>query len=407
MKLSRRRFLQFSILATGAPVLSLAAPSRILSQPLSGKLLGLTTLDSGANEASTLFSLSLATGDHQFHSLADYRFGHSLEPLANSSWLSIPYGDDSEGCLVLDANGVVRQKIPAPGGTGFSGHGTVVKDGQHVVLHFNQTDRVETGRGEIVIADTQSGKIVKRRSTPLIHGHDMLLGRSGHIIVSDDGAIESGLVSDPLLMNIINPALYYFSPTLDLIRTVPLPINGSFVHISEDMSGKITGAVEQYVRRTKGGSRFLQSLLGEKADDFSRQFDWEIFPDDIPLPGPIVGVDASGVIKEEAFSSSHLDPFDIVYNERSGVTCCVFTESNMLAWHSQDTGQWQYLSGTLLGVETPFGLTNIGDTSLVAVNGFNRGVAIFDSADMSLTKFFDVPTQGVKHLSFDPALRGD
>lgn len=160
------------------------------------------------------------------------------------------------------------------------------------------------------------------------------------------------------------------------------------------MSGKITGAVEQYVRRTKNGTRFLQSLLGDGADDFSRQFNPEIFTDDIPLPVPIVGVHLKGAAAEEAFSKAHLDPFDMVYHERSSATCCVFTESNLLAWRSRDASHWQYVSGTTLGVETPFGLTSIGDTSLVAVNGFERGVAIFDSADMSLTKFFDASRRG-------------
>lgn len=403
MRLSRRRFLQFSILTAGTPGFLFAARP----QTLSGRLLGLTTLDSKANETTALFSLSLTNGNYQFHSLGDYLYGHSLEALASGGWIAIPYGDDTQGCLTLDAEGVVKQQITAPSAMGFSGHGAVLKDGRHLVLHANRTDRDDTGSGEIVIADTQSGKIVKRRRSPLIHGHDMLLSRNGQIIISDDGAIESDSASDPLLMNIINPALYYYSPTLELVRTVPLPINGSFVHIAEDSSGKISGAVEQYVRRTNSGARFLRSLLGEDADDFRQQFDLEIFPDDMPLPGPIVGVDTDGVAVDEAFSTSHLDPFDMIYNERSGVTCCVFTESNQIAWRSRDTSHWQYLSGTTLGVETPFGLTTIGDTSLIAVNGFERGVAIFDSADMSLTKFFDVPTQGVKHLSFDASARSD
>jgi hypothetical protein len=403
LRLSRRHFLQFSVLTAGTPALLFASRP----QTLPGRLLGLTTLDKQSHEVSSLFSLSLSTGQHKFYALADYRFGHSLEPLANGSWVTIPYGDDSEGCLVIDANGAVQQQVSAPKGMGFSGHGAILKDGRYAVFHFNRSDRIDTGGGEIVIADTSSGKIVKRRPTPLIHGHDMLLSNNGHIIVSDDGAIESDAVSDPLLMTIVKPALYYFSPKLDLIRTVPLPINGSFVHISEDASGKITGAVEQYVRRTKGGTLFLQALLGADTNDFIRRFDPEVFPDDVPLPGPLVGVDATGIAAEEAFSTSHLDPFDMVYNERSGVTCCVFTESNLVAWHSRNTNYWQYVSGTMLGVKTPFGLTNIGDTSLIAVNDFDRGVAVFDSVDMSLTKFFDVPTRGVKHLSFDASSQVD
>ena len=204
MRLSCRRFLQISILTAGMPGFLFAARP----QALSGRLLGMTTLDSQANETTALFSLSLTTGDSQFSSLGDYLFGDNLEALGNGDWITIPYGDDSQGCLTLNADGVIQQKIAAPSGMGFGGHDAVLQEGRHVVLHFNQTDRPDSSGGEIVIADTHSGKIVKRRPSPLIHAHDILLSRNEHIIISDDGAIETDLISAPLLMNIINPALY-------------------------------------------------------------------------------------------------------------------------------------------------------------------------------------------------------
>jgi hypothetical protein len=123
----------------------------------------------------------------------------------------------------------------------------------------------------------------------------------------------------------------------------------------------ITGAVEQYIRRTEAGRNLLKSLIGNDTE-------------------------------------AYISQFDVVFNEASGKTCCVFTESNLIAWKS--ALGWQYQKGSEVGLNSPYGLANTGQTCLIAVNDFNQGVLIIDSRDMSIAKFFDVPIRGVKHLSY-------
>ena len=395
MTLNRRSFLKFSILLPGVPSLVRAQKPQLLS----GKLLGLTTLNKQSAERTLLFSLDLHSGQVDFQSLDNYRFGHSLEALSDKRWLAIPYGDDNQACLVLDHKGQVTRELHAPDGMGFGGHGVVLDDGNQVFLHYNATERQRSGGGQAVIVDSRSGKILHRAATPVIHGHDIIRSRSGQIILADDGVLESDNPADPLLLTPIKPALYYYSPMLALEKSVALPTNGCVVHIAEDSESRITGAVEQYVRRTEGGRAFLHSLLGTDTESYISKFDVNDFPDDLPLPGSILTVSSQGTV-DETFQIRHQDPFDMIYNAASGTNCCVFTEANLVAWKNVGSSNWQYKKVSDAGLTSPFGLANIGTTPLIAVNDFDRGVLILDTTDMSEVAFFDVPTQGVKHLSF-------
>lgn len=367
------------------------------AQALSGSLLGLTTLDEQGAEQTTLFELDLKNGDQRFLPLPNYRFGHNLEALADKHWLAVPYGDDDQACLILDQKGHVIREIEAPAGAGFGGHGAVLPDGKHVFLHFNKSQREVNGGGEAVIVNSTNGQVLKRTATPVMHGHDTILSRNGHIILADDGVLDLD-DPEPLLTKPIKPALYYFTPELTLSKTTRLPINGCFVHIAENQQGMVTGAVEQYVRRTEAGHNLLKSLIGSDAEAYIKQFAEDAYPDDVPLPGPILTVTRDGTINDRTFSLDHQDPFDMVFNEVSGKTCCVFTESNLIA--SRGAFGWHYLKGAEVGLTSPYGLVNIGQTSLIAVNDFDQGVLIIDTRDMSVIGFFDVPTRGVKHLSY-------
>jgi hypothetical protein len=394
--LTRRQFFFATGITLGSPYLLASSQGT-----LPGTLLGLTTLNVRGEERSELFSLDLASGEADFQPLPNYQFGHSLEPLWNGRWLAIPYGDDQAPCLILSSTGQVLDQLSPPPDYGFGGHAVVIAGGTKVFLHYNPTQRSSKGGGYGEIVDLRTGKLEAKTETAIIHAHDMLMSTDGQIVVADDGVVDTA-EDQPYLFRPIRPALHYFDQSLALMKIVDLNINGSLVHIAEDNHGTIIGAAEQYVRRNEAGHQEISRLLGASADGFFAQFDPEIYDLDVPVPGPLVTIDSAGHAKTAATRSGlQLEPFDTLFNPVTSITCCVFTESNSLVWRESQQ-PWQYQKLVDFGIRDPFGLANLGNTGLIAVNGFDQGVAILDSRDMSLVQFYDVPTHGTKHLSFSP-----
>jgi hypothetical protein len=397
--LTRRQFIIFAAIAAGTPHKTVAKP-----KSLTGMLLGLTTLNGNGSEVSELFRLDLDTGRAGFKPLRNYRFGHSLEPLGKDRWLAVPYGDDSQPCLILDRSGNVIRPLSPPVGYGFGGHAVVLDGGENIFLHYNPGEKSAEGAGQAEILNATTGQSVASVKTSIIQGHDMILARNGQIVIADDGALDSLDENTPYVLDPVRPALHFYTKELEHIQTMPLQINGSLVHIAENDQGTIIGAVEQYVRRNDAGLEALAALFGEASEDFMGSFDPEIFDFDVPMPGAIVSVASNGEMKTAIAPYRHLDPFDIAFNSATNTTCCVFTESNLVAFQQQ-TSNWQYLELGEFGLNSPFGLTNLGASQFIAVNDFEHGVAILDTTDMSLAKYFDVPTQGVKHLSYSSPVR--
>lgn len=396
--MNRRDFLKLTTLAS-VPWFVKANPRQ--SQKLPGRLLGLTTLDDDLVERTELFSLNLKTGDHGFKPLGNYQFGHSLEALANGHWLAIPYGDDQVDCLVLNNEGEILNSISAPEQMGFGGHGAVLPNGAHVFLHFNQSKRQVSGQGIAAIVDTRSGKVLRQTETQIMHAHDIIMAQSGHIVIADDGVIETNdSEQGAVLMQPIQPALHFFNQSLDQERSIALPINGSVVHIAEDGNNNIKGSVEQYVRRNEAGKRLFKQLLNEDPEAYFNRFDPTVFSNDVPLPAPIVSAQPSGSVVEEALTLDHQDPFDMVYNTKAKASVCVFTESNRLAVKQDEEPIWRYVNTETFGLTSPFGLASIDGTAMIAVNGFDQGLAIINAKTLELVRYHDVPTHGVKHLSY-------
>ncbi|MFN3239737.1 MAG: DUF1513 domain-containing protein [Pseudomonadales bacterium] len=400
MVLNRRDLIKLAAISL-APNFGLL-PRTALSEPQTRAtkkptLLGLTTLNEQRAEQSSLFWFDLETGTETFTPLADYRFGHSLEPLHHGRWLAIPYGDDDVACLVLDHKGVIERRIEAPPGMGFGGHGAVFDDGRHVLLHFNHSYR-EQRAGIVAIVDTDSGKTVKQQNTSILHAHDIIPLQNGQIVIADDGVIEKE--DGALLFEAIQPALYYFEKNLTLSRKVDLKINGSVVHLAEDGNETVIGAVEQYLMRSSEGHAFFKATFDAPSEPYFTQFDKELFPEDVPLPSTIVSVNRQGSFSNLASQFNHQDPFDMTYNPIAGVTACVFTASNLLALKRDSESQWHYIDTLQMNIDSPFGLTSLEASPLIAINGFDRGIGIIDANRLAPINQFDVPTRGVKHLSY-------
>lgn len=418
MTISRRSFIGLGASLVASVSWPAIARARSLKPAeLTGRILGVTTLnpDNHREEVSAVVSINLADDSVEYTSLPDHRLGHSLLPLPDGGFFAVPYGEDDTTCLFLATDLSVKGRFEAPAGHGFGGHAVVAPDGKTIVGHFNQSGyepdkRTPDQTGQLYALDIESGELVKTLSTNILHGHDIILSRDQTaVIVGDDGTTEVRAAGeprpsgDPFSLVPHSPSLSLFdSKTLALKKTIPLDINGSLVHIEQDQSGRVFGSVEQYVSRDEAGFSALLALLGQDGDvdRYVRSLAEEDYELELPYPGPLVQIDTETNAIERHLTPQNQAPFDIKINEKTGRVFNVFIASGMLARFDPLKQKWGFFSARDYGIDQPYGLTDIPGTTMMAVNGFMEGLAVFDTLTMALVKHIPVKNHGIKHLLY-------
>jgi hypothetical protein len=244
-------------------------------------------------------------------------------------------------------------------------------------------------------------KLLTSNPTSILHGHDIILSKNNkHIIVADDDNLISSDSPDKTF------GIDGYSPSIDLFNstngdwrsTLQVPISGSLVHIEVGMDSGIYGATEQYINKNENGFAQLRKQLKSKAQRYINSFDPEIFTNELPLPGPLVAIDLSNGKIEQHTDIPNQDPFDIKMNGLSGKLVNAFTSHNHIAHYESERKIWLYKDTLNFGIKEPFGLCDIPETLFMAINRFEQGIAIFNVVDMSLLRYYDVPTHGLKHM---------
>ena len=404
----------------GAGSLAALAMQRVsATQPApGGSIYGVSTLNPArrSEELSSIVRLDLTSGEVSYHELPEHRLGHSLLALPDGGYFAVPYGDDTTGCVFLDSNLKVLEVFNAPEGYGFGGHAAVLPDGKKIFGHFNKAGyqerrRANTDTGRNFVLDIESREIVATQETDIILGHDIIVTRDGRrVLIGDDSTLEHRSTED--LENATDSpfGLINHSPSIAVYdamsfrheKTLALDINGSFVHIEVDDEGSIFGAVEQYVGNTSAGHKALQELLGVDGD-IERYVDSladEFFDIELPYPGPLVRVDIETGEKFEQLAPQHQAPFDIKLNQKTGRVFNVFTDSNMLARYDPLRKRWGHFSTAAYGIDQPYGLADIPGTTYMVINGFMKGVAVFDTLTMATIATYPTENFGVKHLLY-------
>jgi len=222
------------------------------------------------------------------------------------------------------------------------------------------------------------------------------------VIIADDGDVETPVPDDhPYGVFSYRPSLNVFAATsMEKVKTIDLPVNGALVHIEQGLDGRIYGGAEQFVYRDETGREILEGIIGANTGKYLDGISYEQYLEEVPLPGPIVGVDLASGEATSHTRMEHSDPFDIRLNQETETLLSVYSTSDQLARLDPHTGEWSYTSTRDFNIREPFGLIDIPGSSLMAVNGFEQGIAIFDAANMQLVRYFDVPTHGMKHMLY-------
>lgn len=380
------------------------------ANPLGGRILGLTTTGNEAGtggDTSELLSLDLASGEHRLAALDEYRLGHSLVALPDGGFFAVPYGEEQNPCLFLAPDFSITGEFFAPRGHGFGGHAVLLPDNQTLFTHFNisgdKRGRTARDTGQLCLIDVATRQVVQASPSAILHGHDIIVTRDRRtVIIADDGNIESPVpINHPYGVISHKPALHlYDAITLAKRDTIDLPINGGLVHIEEGADGRVYGGAEQFVYRDAAGTAILESIIGEQTDAYLAGITDEQYQEEVPLPGPLVGIDLDNHTVSSTTRIEHSDPFDMRLNLQSGLLFSVFSTSDQLARYDAGTMSWSYFSTKDFGVEEPFGLIELPGTTLMAVNGYEAGIAVFDAVTMTLVRHFDIPTYGMKHMLF-------
>lgn len=412
---TRRQFLGTALVGFSGALL----PPLSFSAGLGGRIVGVTTVNpkNDLEEVSSALVLDLASGEVDYHPLPDHRLGHSLVALPNGEFFAVPYGYDDVSCLFLDANFQTLSKVDPPADYGFGGHAALLPDQRHIVAHFNQVTiddkRTPEQTGQLCLIDSLQKKVVSVMDSNILHGHDMLVSADGrYVIVGDDGTLEV-LTGEPLKQSTDpfslipgTPKLSVFdATTLAPVREVPLDINGSLVHISEDHQGYIHAAVEQFVSNDEKGYLALGEALGDEIPQYVELLHEKIveLAIELPYPGPLMRIHPHTSEIQQQTRVEHQMPFDVRTNQQSGRVLNVFTASDVLSRFDPLKQRWGYFPTSAYNIARPYGLTDIPGTTMMAVNGFDNDIAIIDVVTMKLVKHISTENFGIKHLHYLPA----
>lgn len=403
--------LGLAVMLAGRRAIAASAAAVTDAARLQGRVLGLTTRGPGKDpyggDTSELLHLDLASGDAQLATLGDYSLGHSLLTLPGGAFFAVPYGVEDNPCLFLDKDFAITGEVFAPADHGFGGHAVLLPDNKTLFTHFNREEEFRglsaRDTGQLCRIDIASGKVTHVEPSGILHGHDMILSRDGKtVILADDGYIETPVPDfHPYGVISYKPALYLFDAvTLAPTQTIDLPINGSLVHIEEGTDHRIYGGTEQFVPRNDIGREILENTIGDETDAYLASVTEAQYREEVPLPGPLIGVDVDSGDVSSTVSVEQSDPFDIRLNQDTGLLFSVYSTSNQLARLDARQQAWSYFPTAALGIHEPFGLIEIPGTPWMVINGFERGVAVFDAQTMDLVRYYDIPTYGMKHMLF-------
>jgi Protein of unknown function (DUF1513) len=365
----------------------------------------------GPYKVSVLTSLNLADGSIRQTAL-EVPNGHAAIGMGDGRILCL--GQHREKSMVIDRQHRPMADLLAPEGYVFGGHGLVLADRGVVVLPFHARKQLSlTDTGILRIYDQKTFALIDQVSTGGLQPHEIhMIPGQDEIALTHYGDIH--VPKSPFEANVVEPKLTVldaqtFKPKRHYIQE---GFNALVTHMRVDKHGWAYYVLTQYIKwpektETDGdpfavAAAEIEETLGHKLDfPLPYQSEWD---DRFALPLPLVRVDTQTGERQiiNAGDAYHLRSQSVAYSDAMGQAIATYVHSDTLIIHEPGKPP-EVVPARDLNISDVRGVTEIAGTSLIAVMGTYRGVALYDLRTRQLVNYYATLNYEDTHLYYDRA----
>lgn len=355
--------------------------------------------------ATVLTSLDLATGGAR-QTLIEMAGGHAALAIDAARIVCVAHHEPKS--IVVDRSHSVLAELTASPGHVFGGHGCVCPERGILLLPQRQmTARSASDSGSILVFDIATLRQLDAIPSGGVHPHEIhLIPGADELAVSHYGDLNTPRA--PFQHNVVDAKLTILNATtLRPKRHYPQnEFNAMVTHMRVDKHGWAYLVLTQYIAwppAATGATRY-QLALAELERVLGSKLDFEVphaalNEQMLPLPLPMLRVQTQTGERQiiNAGNSRHLRSQSVAYVERADAAVAVYSHSDTLVIAGPQRGV-EVLPAVRLGLRGMRGVTEIPDTTMVAVMGEYRGVAVFDLEKRALIASHDTSNHGDIHL---------
>jgi hypothetical protein len=365
--------------------------------------------------ATVITSLNLTNGSVR-QTLLDMASGHAAMSLLDGRILCVAH--HANVSMVLDPNHNIIARLVAPHTHVYGGHGLVLPDRGIFIMSMRSAEqRTLRDAGRMQVYDLQSIKLLDEIATDGLHPHEVhLIPGADELVTTHYGDI--GIRRRPYEHNVVDAKLTILDArTLKPKRHYPqMDFNALVTHMRVDREGWAYFVMTQYVSWPDradlqlGQDAYavavanLDRALGRKHEF---QIPYSAIEDGLlPIPLPLVRVNTKTGERQviSAGDKNHLRSQSVAYNAVTEQVVALYYQSNNLVIHRPGE-EPDVIPGTRLELTDIRGVTEIADTSLIAIMGTYRDVAIMDLRNRELVARYSTVNYEDTHLYYDPAGR--
>ena len=410
MAINRRVFLHTSITSALISFFDLPKTSAdVLAKPnFGGRLLTLgaygevfRTEDTYTQKSrlSILTELDLSSGKYRQLKL-ELVDGHQVVPLDSSRLLCVPYLGPTAQIVDMTSLTVTGQ-LSAAEGFLFAGHAIKLNNLIYLPSKSNDSDSKNLKNGQIHIFEISSNKLVKCGDSGGIWPHDLVFLPGEEMLVVGHTGTNGPASPDQLYLysNKKSCLTVLNAKSLDVQKIIKTP-GLSPSHLAVDPAGQIYSTSVQWVRFNNDGFKFVSRDFDEKQHVF-RLAHSEYEEKRLSTPEPVLVVNANSGKMVRILKDPNLQrrPVAIVYHPVAKSIFITFSHSDTLFKINCNNLTTEIVSAFELGISEIRGLYPIQNSSLLAVGGKFRGVALINALDLSVHKRYDVPLFYSTHLT--------
>jgi hypothetical protein len=308
--------------------------------------------------------------------------------------------------LVVDEDHKVKHQFISEEGYVYGGHGQALPEKGVFILPVRYARAMsvkDTGRFEIY--DLKTFKLLDKLDTGGIHPHEIrMLPSKKELVVTHYGEVIEKNPSNPMELNIVEPKLsVYDADTLKPIRHYVQDINAILTHMDIGPEGHVFAVMNQYIRMHTPEDRaramaVLRLVLGKPDIDIEFHED-AIRRKRISIPLPTLKINPLNGDVEEIFVGNEQNRAQsVATNTLTGTVFATYLYTNTVLVIPHNKPAFP-LNMAKFGIDTVRGIADIPGTPYMAVGSSYRGMAVIDTRNFELVKYFNHQVFVSPHMS--------